>query len=153
MTEYIDAVICHHSLIFAPIEKVYQAITTAAGWNAFFTHDMELDLKKGGRMVWRWKDWGPHNYTVNAEALVLDFAEPTRFSFQWYPVDREHPTTIEFKLESRGDHTLITTTESGYPDTPEGRRMILECACGWGEAITLLKFYLEHGLTYYSRQS
>jgi len=26
--------------------------------------------------------------------------------------------------------------------------MILECACGWGEALALLKFYLEHNLTY-----
>ena len=24
----------------------------------------------------------------------------------------------------------------------------MECAAGWGEALTLLKFYLEHGVTY-----
>jgi len=26
--------------------------------------------------------------------------------------------------------------------------MILECASGWGEALTLLKFYIEHGIVY-----
>jgi hypothetical protein len=25
---------------------------------------------------------------------------------------------------------------------------LIGCATGWGEALTLLKFYLEHGLTY-----
>lgn len=30
--------------------------------------------------------------------------------------------------------------------------MALECAAGWGEAITLLKFYLEHGLIYTTPQ-
>ena len=36
----------------------------------------------------------------------------------------------------------------GTPNTPEGRDMILECASGWGEAATLLKFYIEHGVVY-----
>ena len=26
--------------------------------------------------------------------------------------------------------------------------MMLECAAGWGEALTLLKFYVEHGVVY-----
>jgi hypothetical protein len=26
--------------------------------------------------------------------------------------------------------------------------MMLECASGWGEALTLLKFYIEKGLVY-----
>ena len=38
--------------------------------------------------------------------------------------------------------------EHGYPDTPEGMAGLMSCATGWGEALTLLKFYVEHGLRY-----
>lgn len=30
--------------------------------------------------------------------------------------------------------------------TAEARQKILECATGWGEALTLLRFYLEKGV-------
>jgi len=53
-------------------------------------------------------------------------------------------------LEAVEKGTVLTLTESGYKDTPEGLAMILECASGWGEAITLLKFYMEHGVVYNS---
>jgi hypothetical protein len=36
--------------------------------------------------------------------------------------------------------------ESGYRDTPSGRRKVLECAGGWGEA--LWKFYVAYGIRY-----
>jgi len=38
--------------------------------------------------------------------------------------------------------------EHGYQDTPTGRKAFADCACGWGEALTLLKFYVEYGLKY-----
>ena len=41
---------------------------------------------------------------------------------------------MRFELESISSGTIVTITEEGYEDTPEGRAMILECASGWGEA-------------------
>ena len=38
--------------------------------------------------------------------------------------------------------------EHGYQDTPSGRLAFADCATGWGEALKLLKFYLEHGVKY-----
>ncbi len=48
---------------------------------------------------------------------------------------------------------ILTSFEFGirptyYPNSPEGRGNMLDCASGWGEALTLLKFYLEHGIVY-----
>lgn len=148
MTNLFGHTICQQTFIAVSPDRVYDTVTSAAHWNRFFTHSTELDPKPGGRMVFRWKDWGPNLYTVNAECNILICERPNRFVFQWYPVGKENPTTIEFKLEAKYNGTVVTVTESGYPDTPEGRNMILECACGWGEAVTLLKFYLEHGVIY-----
>ena len=148
MPEMFDKEIRHESLIYASREKIYDTISSSAGWNAFFTSDTEVDARPDGKIVFRWKDWGPQKYTVNAEGKVHRAERPGLFEFEWYPVGREHPTTITFKLTAQGDATVVAVTESGYPNTPEGRAMILECATGWGEAVTLLKFYLEHGVTY-----
>ncbi|UCC81415.1 MAG: hypothetical protein JSW64_01160 [Candidatus Zixiibacteriota bacterium] len=64
------------------------------------------------------------------------------------PGGESYFTTVELALEGKHGGTVVTLTESGYPDTSEARAMILECACCWGEALTLLKFYLEHGVVY-----
>ena len=35
-----------------------------------------------------------------------------------------------------------------HPDTPEGWAAFGECSTGWGEALTLLTFWVEHCLGY-----
>jgi hypothetical protein len=31
---------------------------------------------------------------------------------------------------------------------PDGLRAMLDCSAGWGEALTLWKYYVEHGIRY-----
>jgi hypothetical protein len=74
-------------------------------------------------------------------------AEPNRqFVFEWSPGTKR--TTVSLTLEAQGAGTRLTLEDRGYPRTPEGLSTLLTCATGWGEALTLLKFYLEHGATY-----
>jgi len=134
--------------ISAPVEKVYDTITSGNGWNAFFTHSTEVDPKPDGKIVFRWKDWGPNFYTNEAEGVVVNGERPCLFSFQWYPIGKDNPTTITFKLTEKYGGTVIELTEDGYTDTEQSREMILQCASGWSEALTLLKFYLEYGAIY-----
>jgi len=138
----------HQTYILASPKKVYDTITTAKGWDAFFTTGLEVEPHPGGKIVFRWRGHGPNFYHAEAEGVVVEAERPHRFAFQWYPVGRETPTTVSFSLTEQYGGTVVRLTEEGYPDTPEGREMILECAAGWGEALTLLKFYLDHGLVY-----
>lgn len=148
MTQYLRHTIRHQTFIQAPPEKVYDTITSGAGWNAFFTQATEVEPKAGGKIVFRWKDFGPNFYTTEAEGKVLSAESPGLFMFEWYPVGRETPTIVRFEIETGHGGTVVRLSEEGYPDTPEGRDMILECAAGWGEALTLLKFYIESGIVY-----
>jgi uncharacterized protein YndB with AHSA1/START domain len=145
--------ILHRSFIAAPIEKVFETISSSSGWDAFFTTGMTLDCKRGGEMTFRWKNWGAHGVNVSAKGLVVEVVPPRLFVFQWFPVQKDQPTTITFQTESVDGGTVIQVTEDGYPDTPDGRHAILDCACGWGEAVTLLKMYLEHGVVYTRRMT
>ena len=43
---------------------------------------------------------------------------------------------------------MVRLYEHGYPGTQEGMAGFVNCATGWGEALTLLEFYVEHGLRY-----
>lgn len=144
MTKMLDCKIKQRTFIKASPEKVYDTLTSAADWDKFFTTEMELDPRPGGVCSFSWKDWGPDKYTLKAPGKVINAERPRLFVFKWGKEGKE--TTIRMELSAVDKGTVISLTEDGYEDTPEGRAMILECASGWGEAITLLKFYIEHGI-------
>jgi uncharacterized protein YndB with AHSA1/START domain len=145
MAEPFGHCIKQHTYIAAAAEKVFDVITSAAGWDASFTTGMTLDLKPGGDCTFRWENWGPDFYTLAAPGKVVAVERPGKFAFQW---GSDPVRTITFNLSAEMGGTVIRLTEDGYLDTPEGRSSILECASGWGEALTLLKFYIEHGIVY-----
>ncbi len=146
MAELFDGKIKQRTYIAASPEKVFDTITSAAEWDKFFTTGMTLDLKPGGDCIFSWKDWGPDMYSMSAPGKVVEANRPSLFSFQWG--SKWNETTIRFELEEKHGGTVMTITEDGYKDTPAARAMILDCASGWGEAATLLKFYIEHGVVY-----
>lgn len=145
MTDKIKIPLQQRTYFALPIEKVYDAITSPDCWNAFFTTGLEIDLKEGGEMWFRWENWGPDLYTTEVPCRVLKCDKPMLFSFEW---GSKMKSTVEFHLEEKYNGTVMTVKEYGYPNTDDGLRNQLECASGWGEAVTLLKFYLEHNVTY-----
>lgn len=146
MTRQYDNTIKQRTFIAASPEKVFAVITSAKEWDAFFTTGMQLEPKAGGVCNFAWKDWGPDSYTLTAPGSVLEVIQDRRFVFQWGKEGEE--TRITFDLAAEFGGTVLTLTEEVYMDTPNRRAMSLECATGWGEAATLMKFYIEHGITY-----
>ena len=49
----------HSTFIKTTPERVFETLTSAEGWDAWFTKGTMLDLKPGGEFILRWKDWGP----------------------------------------------------------------------------------------------
>ena len=139
------------SYISLPPSDVFKAITTAETWDKWFTTGMELDLSIGGKMLFRWKNWGPHQYEGEDIGEIVEISEPSVFKFQWHKDANIPPTTVAFELKSLGGGTHLLLTETGYLDDELGRGWMLSCATGWGEAIALLKMYLEHGVAYTRR--
>ncbi len=148
MTKLIDVEIKQNTLVRATPEMVYDAIATAEGLDAWFTVGSEVDARPGGSITFRWKDWGPDKYTNESKAQVVEAKRPERFVFQWSADNPSYVTTIEIDLEPVEEGTVVRLREYGYQDTPSGRAAMLECAAGWGEALTLMKYYVEHGVIY-----
>jgi uncharacterized protein YndB with AHSA1/START domain len=139
----------HATYVRAPRDHVFDAVTTAEGLDGWFTSGAAVDRRPGGRMLWRWIEWGPDKVTADDEAMVLEVRRPERFAFEWHGQGRELPATrVELDFEEDEGGTVVRLRETGYVDTPRGREGFANCAAGCGEALTLLKFYVEHELRY-----
>jgi uncharacterized protein YndB with AHSA1/START domain len=129
-------------------ERVYDAFTTARGLDGWFTSGAVVDARPGGEIRFQWMDWGPDHVAGTDGGPVLEARRPERFVFQWQPDNPSYATTVEVHFEAVEGGTVVRLCEHGYPDTASGQKAALGCATGWGEALTLLKFYVEHGLRY-----
>ena len=126
---------------------VYTTLTTAEGWDAWFTSGTKLVAKKNGRIRFRWRDWGVDHIEGEDGGAVLEADTDRRFVFQWNP-HGAGIITVEIDLQPLADGTVVRLTESGYGTDDKSLLAMQDCAAGWGEALTLLKFYLEHGVKY-----
>lgn len=144
----IDAEIRQSTLIRASPERAYDAITTAEGLDSWFTIGSQIDPQPGGIMMFRWRNWGPDKVNQDSKAVVVEAKRPERFVFQWASDNPSYVTTIEIEFEKVEEGTVVRLREHGYHDTPSGRRALMECAAGWGEALTLMKFWVEHSIRY-----
>lgn len=134
----------HSVYINASPDEVYDTLTTGVGWDAWFTNGTTVDPRQGGEIRLRWKNFGAGHITTEDGGTVLEAVTNQKFVFQWSPSN--HPTTVSMTLVPRGEGTLLTVRETGYE--LNDLKAFMNCATGWGEALTLLKFYLEYGLTY-----
>ena len=150
MDDVLDIVVNHAVLIHERCEKVYDALTTAQGLNSWFTTGASVDAEPQGAIVFPWQDWGPDHITTEDAGTVLEAQRPERFMFQWDSDDPYRAITVEFTLEPANDgyDTIVRLKEYGYHNTPAGLKALAEHAASWGEALTLLKFYVEYGVRY-----
>ncbi|MDQ6713293.1 MAG: SRPBCC domain-containing protein [Candidatus Dormibacteraeota bacterium] len=139
----------HSVFIRAPREKVWTAFTTPQGLDGWWgTRGSEIDLRPGGKLTLRWRGWGAEqDINADRDCVVLEVIPPTRFVFRWGET-ADAMTTVEFDLEERAGGTLLRLREHGFAPTAKGRQSFEGNSLGWGEAAILIKFYVEHGVSY-----
>jgi uncharacterized protein YndB with AHSA1/START domain len=143
--EKIDAIIKHKTAIKAPIVDVFDCIASAEGLDKWFTKGTIFDLENK-KIKFVWKDWGVDKVNNTSDGIIIEYDRPRRYVFSWW-VDT-YDSIIEIDFKEVDNVTIVELKESGYPDTKDGRAALMECATGWGEALTLVKFYLEYGVVY-----
>lgn len=136
----------HSCLINSPRKDCFSAITTPEGWSAWFTTNIFIDLKIGGVIIFEWKDWGPDHFSGGDHGIIIDIQPDMALSFTWHPDQPSYVTRVDLRLEDAPGGCIVRVSEQGFQDSPEGMHAILQSASGWGEALTKLKMYLEHGL-------
>lgn len=143
-----------HSVSFSTLirnttpDRVYDALTTSRGLDAWFTTDATVEPRPGGNIRFRWRDWGPTGYSGENGGPVVEAERPSRFVFRWMVDSGRHETTVEIAIAPRGPDTLVSLVEGTYADDDTGLQDMLNRASGWGCVLTLLKFNLEYGVSY-----
>ncbi len=136
------------TIVRAEPEKVYDAIATADGLNGWFTSSTTLEARPGGALVFRWKNWGVEKFTGEMTGDVVEARRPDRFTFRW-PVDSGgYMTTVTIDIETHEEGSVVRLVEGVYEDDDVGTQDMLNRASGWAQALTLMKFWIEHGVTY-----
>jgi uncharacterized protein YndB with AHSA1/START domain len=136
----------HTTWIRADPASVYDALTTGEGLDSWFTSGSEVDPRPGGYIHLRWKNWSSERFTGDDRGPVLEADPPRRFVFQWHPDGDEYATTVEIGLRPDAGGTMVTVEEHGFRNTRSGLQELAATSAGWGEALTILKYRLEHGL-------
>ena len=112
----------------APRERVWTAITTAAGIATWFGDTARLDeLRVGADGSLGWRDFGDYAFVVTA---VVD---GYLFEFRWakdpgVDVAADNATSVRFVLVDAPEGTVVTVVESGFGSLAgddESRRELL----------------------------
>jgi len=135
-------------LVRVPAERVFDALTTAEGLDEWFTDGTSIDPVPGGEIVYRWKNWGLRKYTGENRGKVLKIDRPRLYRWEWMADSGGYNTNVEITFTGTDEGTVVHLIETGYADSPEGMQDLLNRVSGWAEVLTLMKFYLEHGLHY-----
>lgn len=113
----------------APVARVWRALTDYREFSKWFQVNLEAPFVPGQTVRGRITYPGYEHHTME---VVVQKMEPERlFSFTWHPYaldlqkdySKEPSTLVEFRLEPKGDGTLLTVTESGFSKLPADRRL------------------------------
>jgi uncharacterized protein YndB with AHSA1/START domain len=135
----------------APVARVWRALTDYREFSGWFRVNLEAPFVSGQTTRGRITCPGYERYTME---VVVQKLEPERlFSFTWHPYaldlqrdySKEPPTLVEFRLEPKGDGTLLTVTESGFGNIPADRRLeaFRMNDGGWAEQMKNIERHVE----------
>jgi len=103
--------------IDAPIEVVWEVVTSPRHITGWFVDAAELELRPSGAGRFSWDEKATNRAAVvNVRVETVD--PPHRFAFRWdFPTgampDETNAPLVEFALEEHGGGTRVTIVESG----------------------------------------
>ena len=118
--------------VASPIERVWQALTTADMLAQWFGDSAEVDLRPGGAMKVGWSGYG-----TTVDCVIDDVDPPRTFSYRWEsaPADdgQTRMTHVQFTLAHADGETTVTVIESGLAALPDELygKTLEENTSGW----------------------
>jgi uncharacterized protein YndB with AHSA1/START domain len=129
--------ILHDLPINAPIDRVFEAVSTPAGLDAWWTDTSAGEPRQGCEYE---LGFGP---AFNWRARVMRIIPPTEFELQLTRADQDWTgTRVGFRLERRNGKTWLQFAHTGWADRNEHYRVSCNC---WASYLRILRRFLEHG--------
>ena len=131
----------HRINIAAPAEKIYDALTTEEGVRGWWTTDVKMDSRVGGKAIFAFM-----GHSVEFQMRIEQLTPPSLV--RWQCVGGSSPdwvgTTQEFRLEPADDgEVLLKFCHGGWKS---GGDHCYYCNTTWGHLLVTLKNYAERGV-------
>lgn len=133
-------------IVDAPVERVWDALTSAEQITGWFGDRASVDLRPGGAAEFHFDGYGNFNATVER-------VEPkTAFSYRWarekdVAPDAGNSTLVEFTLKPEGAGTRLRVVETGFASLalPEAEqvRHFEDNTQGWQSELDELRDYVQ----------
>lgn len=129
--------IFHDFPIRAPLDQVFEAVSTPSGLDRWWTKASEGEPSQGAEYE---LSFGPE-YDWRAE--ITRCVPNSEFELEMVRADHDWiGTRVGFRLERRGAATWVRFYHTGWPATNEHYR--ISCTC-WALYLRILRRHLEHG--------
>ncbi len=130
----------------APPERVYRAWSDSEELARWFPDRVEGGLTVGARTILAWED-----HRVWWEVLEARSATTFLFRWPWLP-DESLITTARVTIQPAGYGTVMQLDDGPFPlDRPGGMDAWAEALEGWGEALAMLRAYVDFSVDLRSR--
>src|SRR3954470_9823435 len=136
-----------HVLIAAPVERVWELVTSAEHVGRWFGDaGAEIDLRPGGALSLTWREHG----TIHGRVEAVE--PPHRFAYRWLSTigsqaepEPGNSTLTEFTLAPEGEATRVAVVESGFDtldaDVAEAPAALASHTRGWVAELGALPAY------------
>ncbi|MFM9958724.1 MAG: SRPBCC domain-containing protein [Phycisphaerales bacterium] len=122
-----DRLVRAEAYVDAPIDTVWETLSTSAGWTAFLGAATTIELRPGGKMEVLFVPDAPEGQRGSEGCTVLSYLPKRMLSFSWnappsFPEVRngEHKTIVVIELFPAGaKRTLVRLKHHGWPGTAE----------------------------------
>ncbi|MFM5917491.1 MAG: SRPBCC domain-containing protein [Novosphingobium sp.] len=131
--------------IARPVHDVFEAVADPAQLSGYFTTGGAVGrLETGSTVTWDFADF-PGAFPVEVVEVVTD----ELIRLRWGTAERGNARTevlMEFKPLDDGARTLVTITESGWPETESGLKASYGNCMGWSQMLCAMKAWVERGI-------
>ncbi|MBO8161035.1 MAG: SRPBCC domain-containing protein [Thermosipho sp. (in: Bacteria)] len=132
--------------IKAPIEKVWNVFVNENGWDPWFTDNMKMEVKEGGKILFRWERL-TDGEIVTDRGYTVYLIPHKLWEFWWYEYEDGFRSRVTMKFQKNGNvGTWITITDHTLVKDLNELEIRYGCAYGWGQMLLLAKTYIEKGM-------
>ena len=127
-----------------PIGEVFDGVYNPRHLSQYFTTaGASAPLEEGTTVMWEFADF-PGAFPVRVKKVVKD----KLITFEWDSGEGvDGATVVEMAFEPiDAGSTLVSITESGWPETEKGLQLSYGNCQGWAQMQACLKAYLEYGI-------
>lgn len=129
--------------IAKPVAEVFDAVYNPKKLSGYFTTGgASAPLDEGTTVTWDFADF-PGAFPVHVRKVEKE----KLIELEWQAADGSYNTRVRMEFEPLdAKSTLMRISESGWKDTPEGRKASYGNCEGWTQMLCCLKAYVEHGI-------